>query len=206
MTRADAPAVMLRRPRGPQDAPEAARVHRASMRAAMPWLAVVHTPDEDLAWMRDTVFPTQSVWLACAGDAIVGVGAREGTRVMQLYVAPGWTGQGIGSRLQRMAGESAFLDLWAFKRNAGRAASTSATISSPSSSPTARATRSASPTCVTRAAPCDARRGVAPRVASLRFADRRAMLAPRDGAEIVPWTLHRRDDRLRRGDGAPRFP
>jgi GNAT superfamily N-acetyltransferase len=80
----------------------------------------VHTPDEDLAWMRDVVFPTQSVWLACAGDAIVGIGAREGTRVMQLYVAPEWAGQGIGARLlDRMAGESAFLDLWAFQRNAG---------------------------------------------------------------------------------------
>ena len=31
-----------------------------SMRAAMPWLAQVHTPDEDVAWMRDVIFAISS--------------------------------------------------------------------------------------------------------------------------------------------------
>lgn len=96
----------------------AARLHRASMRAAMPWLAVVHTPDEDIGWIHDVVFPRQSVWLACEGETIVGIAARLDTRLMQLYVAPGRSGRGIGTRLlDRIAAESPSLDLWAFQRN-----------------------------------------------------------------------------------------
>jgi putative acetyltransferase len=116
----DAEAITLRRPRGEEDVVPAARLHRASMRAAMPWLAEVHTPDEDVVWMREVIFATQSVWLACAGEAIVGVASRKDTWLTQLYVAPGWTGRGIGARLlERIAGESATIDLWTFQRNAG---------------------------------------------------------------------------------------
>ena len=112
--------VVLRRPRGEEDVVAAARLHRASMRAAMPWLADVHTPDEDVVWMRETIFANDSVWLACAGEAIVGIASRRDTWVTQLYVAPGWTGRGIGARLlERVAEESPVLDLWAFQRNAG---------------------------------------------------------------------------------------
>ena len=114
-----ADGVVLRRPHGEPDVVPAARLHRASMRAAMPWLAVVHTPDEDVAWMRDTVFATHSVWLACAGEAIIGVASRRDTWLMQLYVAPDWTGHGIGTRLlELIAAESPTIELWAFQRNA----------------------------------------------------------------------------------------
>lgn len=114
-----ADGVTLRRPRSVADVAAAARLHRASKRAAMPWLADVHTPDEDVAWMRDTVFAKQSVWLACEGDAIVGIASRDGTWLTQLYVAPDRLGCGIGTRLlDRIAGETPVIDLWAFQRNA----------------------------------------------------------------------------------------
>ncbi|CAG0998527.1 diamine N-acetyltransferase [Burkholderiales bacterium] len=116
----DARFVTLRRPSGPEDAAGASGVHAASRVAAMPWLARLHGADEDLAWMRDVVFPSQSVWLACADETIVGIAAREGTWLTQLYVAPGWTGCGVGTRLlERIAGESPVLDLWTFRRNDG---------------------------------------------------------------------------------------
>ena len=115
-----ADGITLRRPGGEADVIPAARLHRASMRAAMPWLAQVHTPDEDVAWMRDVIFATQSVWLACDGEAIVGVASRRDTWLMQLYVAPGFTGRGIGARLlERIAAETPVIDLWTFQRNAG---------------------------------------------------------------------------------------
>jgi GNAT superfamily N-acetyltransferase len=120
MTPRAAEDIGLRRPDGPEDAPAAARVHRASRIRAMPWLAILHSAEDDVAWMRDVVFPSQSVWLACAGDTLVGIAARKGTWLEHLYVAPGWTGRGIGARLlARAASESPVLDLWAFQRNAG---------------------------------------------------------------------------------------
>ena len=111
--------VVLRRPRGESDVAPAARLHRASMRAAMPGLAVVHTPGEDVAWMRDTVFATQSVWLACTGDTMIGIASRDGNRLTQLYVAPDRLGRGIGALLLgRVLEEEPEVELWTFQRNA----------------------------------------------------------------------------------------
>ncbi len=119
MARGPADGVTLRRPRGEEDVVPAARLHRLSMRTAMPWLAEVHTPDEDVVWMRDTIFAWHSVWLACAGEAIVGIASRDGTWLTQLYVAPDWAGRGIGTRLlECVAAETPVIDLWAFQRNA----------------------------------------------------------------------------------------
>ncbi len=72
------------------------------MRAALgsfDWMPVIHTPAEDLAFIRDIVLPRQRVTVAEAGNDIVGFIAVSGEWVEQLYLDPAWTGKGIGSRL-----------------------------------------------------------------------------------------------------------
>ncbi|WP_244571291.1 GNAT family N-acetyltransferase [Mesorhizobium carmichaelinearum] len=72
------------------------------MRAALnafDWMPVLHTPEEDLFFIRDIVLPRQKVTVAAAGSEIVGFIAVSGEWVEQLYLDPTWTGQGIGSRL-----------------------------------------------------------------------------------------------------------
>ncbi|WP_420668403.1 GNAT family N-acetyltransferase [Mesorhizobium japonicum] len=71
---------------------------RASLNA-FDWMPVLHTPKEDLFFIRDIVLPRQQVTVAEAGPVIAGFIAVNGDWVEQLYLDPAWTGQGIGSRL-----------------------------------------------------------------------------------------------------------
>jgi GNAT superfamily N-acetyltransferase len=100
------------------DMDEAAIVHRASFDERLPWLAGLHTPEEDRRFYRDQLFATCSIWGALKGDALVGVIAfREGW-VDQLYVLPEAQGEGIGSKLLEIAmAGSPYLFLWTFQRN-----------------------------------------------------------------------------------------
>jgi GNAT superfamily N-acetyltransferase len=62
-------------------------------------MPVLHTPDEDLAFICDAVLPRQQVTVAEAGRGIVGFIAVEDDWIEQLYLDPAWTGKGIGGRL-----------------------------------------------------------------------------------------------------------
>lgn len=94
-------------------------VHRISKSAALPGVAHPHTDAEDRAWMRG-VFARQSVWLACDGDAVVGIASCDGEWLTQLYLLPAYTGRGIGKTLlDRVLAESPALRLWTLARNAG---------------------------------------------------------------------------------------
>ncbi|TSE13685.1 GNAT family N-acetyltransferase [Mesorhizobium intechi] len=86
------------RPATGADAAAIARLMRAALNA-FDWMPVVHTPAEDLAFIRDIVLPRQQVTVAEVVSQIVGFIAVGGDRVEQLYLDPAWTGQGIGSRL-----------------------------------------------------------------------------------------------------------
>ena len=66
-------------------------------------MPVVHTPDEDLAFVSGIVLPRQRVTMAEVGENIVGFIAIDGEWVEQLYIDPDWTGQGLGSRLLEQA-------------------------------------------------------------------------------------------------------
>ena len=94
-------------------------VHRVSKSTALPGIAHPHTAAEDRAWIRG-VFARQSVWLACDGDAVVGVASCDGEWLTQLYLLPAYTGRGIGKGLlDRMLAETPALKLYTFARNAG---------------------------------------------------------------------------------------
>ena len=60
------------------------------------------------------------VWVAEAEGNVVGVMALSNAWLDQLYVDPGWTGRGIGTRLVDFAkGFHSSLDLWTFQTNTG---------------------------------------------------------------------------------------
>ena len=74
------------------------------------------------AWVRDILLPETDTWIAeeerGVADGFISIGDRS---IEQLYVLPGWTGRGIGSRLVRLAQvrRLAGLELWTFQVNDG---------------------------------------------------------------------------------------
>jgi GNAT superfamily N-acetyltransferase len=101
-----------------QDMEEVARLHRASFDAALPWLAGLHTPDEDKVYFRERVFEDCEVWGVIGAGVILGFIAFREEFVDQLYVLPQAQGRGVGSALIAKA-QSRFdrLALWTFQRN-----------------------------------------------------------------------------------------
>ena len=97
---------------------EAARLHRVSFDAEMPWLAGLHTPEEDRAYFRDHVHAVCEVYGAVERATLLGfIAFREGF-IDQLYVLPRAQGTGVGTALLAKAPASfAELRLWTFQRN-----------------------------------------------------------------------------------------
>ena len=100
------------------DMDEAARVHRAAFDDRLPWLAGLHTPEEDRPYFQDQVFPWCDVWGAIGAGLIGFIAFRRGW-IEQFYVLPARQGQGVGEALLNIA-KDAFpeLQLWTFQRNA----------------------------------------------------------------------------------------
>ena len=100
------------------DMPAAALVHRASFNERLPWLAQLHTPEEDQGYWSGHLFATCDIWGAEKNGALLGVIAFREDWIDQLYILPGAQGQGIGSRLLDLAKEThPQLFLWTFQRN-----------------------------------------------------------------------------------------
>ena len=101
------------------DMDAAAMVHRAAFDHALPWLAGLHTPEEDRQFFRTRLFAACEVWGAVDGAELVGIIAfREGW-IDQLYVLPTAQRRGIGTDLLDVArSKFARLQLWTFQRNA----------------------------------------------------------------------------------------
>lgn len=98
---------------------QAARIHQASFDHQLPWLAGLHTADEDAWFYRERVFTECSVWGAIDAGAIVGIIAFTPDWINQLYVLPEAQGYGIGSKLLAVAqADTAHLQLWTFQKNA----------------------------------------------------------------------------------------
>lgn len=79
------------------DADDIARIMRAAL-SSFVWMPLLHTPDEDKAFVQGIV-STQQVTVAQAEMRLVGFIAIRDDWVEQLYIEPGFTGRGIGSRL-----------------------------------------------------------------------------------------------------------
>lgn len=95
-------AIRLRRA-VPNDAAMVADVYLASYRSAYRF-AMAHTDEEVRAWIREVVIPAGDTWVAARnGGAVVGMMVLDGAQLDQLYIAPRWTGLGIGTRLVELA-------------------------------------------------------------------------------------------------------
>lgn len=96
---------------------EAARVLRLSFDDQYPWLTGLHTTDEDYFFFREILYPSCQIWGALA-EGLIGIIAFRSERIEQLYVLPGYQGQGAGSALLTVAMSQAdALELWTFQRN-----------------------------------------------------------------------------------------
>lgn len=109
--------VLSIRPATPADIKAVARLHRAVRTACLPYLPELHTPEEDLRFFRERVFPTCTVWVG-GGTRLAGYIAFRDGWVDHLYVEPAAQGRGLGSALlnQAMVGRS-HLKLWVFQKN-----------------------------------------------------------------------------------------
>ncbi len=103
---------------GPDDAASVARLHRAARAAAMPWLPVIHTPEEDVAFFETKVIPAAQVTVCEEAEGIVAFMAIRRGWVDHLYVAPTHWRQGYGRRLLTFAqAMQDQLQLWTFQGN-----------------------------------------------------------------------------------------
>jgi GNAT superfamily N-acetyltransferase len=96
-----------------------ARSRRAAA-GAIP--AAVHSDAEAREWISTVVLPEREVWLIEDADSgPLAVLILDGDWVDQLYVEPGYTGMGLGSRLIELAKSRrpTGLQLWTFVTNTG---------------------------------------------------------------------------------------
>ncbi len=103
---------------GPDDAEAVVAVFHSSRTAAMPWLRVVHTPDEDHAFFARELADSASCGAEVDGR-VVGFAIHRDGWLRHLYVDPAHQGLGVGSALlaRVVAEEAPAVQLWAFARN-----------------------------------------------------------------------------------------
>ncbi|HEX3700321.1 MAG TPA: GNAT family N-acetyltransferase [Phenylobacterium sp.] len=102
------------------DAPAIAAVLRTTFRVSLPFLPELHTPEQDLWFVREQMLVRDEVWVVEAGGgAIAGfVGFREGW-IDHLYVHPDWQGRGLGPELlSKPLQYRQARRLWTFQKNA----------------------------------------------------------------------------------------
>lgn len=102
------------------DAEVIAQIHLAAFRSTYRF-PLAHADGEVRAWVAEHLLPETETWVAEMDRAVVAFCSLGPGWVDQLYVAPGHTGRGIGSRLLELAKERqpAGLQLWTFQVNGG---------------------------------------------------------------------------------------
>ncbi|RYD85201.1 MAG: GNAT family N-acetyltransferase [Verrucomicrobiaceae bacterium] len=111
-------AVLIRRATL-EDMGAVAFIHRIAFFAAMPHMPVLHTPEEDLAFYKEVVFPQAEIWLTEQAQITGFIAFRPGW-VDHLYIHPAYQNRAFGSRLLTLAQAPATsLRLWTFQCNRG---------------------------------------------------------------------------------------
>jgi len=100
------------------DMDQAAVVQRQSRDLALPWIAVLHTPEEDRWHFREHVFETCQLWGNFEASQLIGFIAFRERWIDHLYILPSSQRRGIGTALLQVAQElKQELNLWTFQRN-----------------------------------------------------------------------------------------
>jgi putative acetyltransferase len=95
-----------------------ARLHRHVRKTCLPYLPELHTPEQDLAFFGEHVFPASTIWLAEDEGRLIGFAVLKQDWLDHLYVDPAWHGRGIGLALLTAVREDAEeLNLWTFQAN-----------------------------------------------------------------------------------------
>ena len=100
-----------------------AQILRSSRSKYLPFINLVHTPDQDRQWVRKILIPTNDVVIAQLDGKDVGVLATTVTEgigwIEQLYIAPGFISRGIGTELLTHALKvlPRPIHLWTFQQN-----------------------------------------------------------------------------------------
>ncbi len=107
----------------PAEATTIADLYARARRAAVPAIPPsVHDDDDVRHHFATVVLPEHEVWVLDDRHAgVIGLLVLNGGWLDHLYLAPGRTGQGLGTRLLAVAKRErpAGLDLWAFQSNTG---------------------------------------------------------------------------------------
>ena len=114
------PTEVSLRPGGPDDLSAVAEVYLAARHAAVPLMPPGVHPDDDVRrWVGSWDLTTHDVWLAEAGDALVGFVTLTRTWLESLYVAPAAQRAGVGSALLEVAKveRPGGFGLWVFESN-----------------------------------------------------------------------------------------
>ena len=110
-------AITIRRAE-PADATAIADVYLAAFRATYDF-PLAHTDDEVRRWLAGIVAGGARTWVAQDRGRVIAMMVLDEDGIDQLYVAPGWDGRGIGSRLVEIAKAErpAGLGLYTFQVN-----------------------------------------------------------------------------------------
>ena len=101
------------------DMDQVAVVQRRSRNRALPWIKVLHTPEEDRWFFRECAFKTCHLWGYFEDGELTGFIAYRAGWIDHLYVLPTSQHRGIGSALLQVAqSKMRRLNLWTFQRNA----------------------------------------------------------------------------------------
>jgi GNAT superfamily N-acetyltransferase len=102
-----------------KDGAEICALFLASFRDALPSLPKIHSDEETLRWISDTLIPTSVVWVAKSDGGLIGFFALKGEELEHLYIHPEHFRRGAGSRLlaKARALSPERLHLFTFQRN-----------------------------------------------------------------------------------------
>lgn len=103
----------------PDDTPAIAAVFRRSRAAALPWLPVLHTPEEDRGYFGSQVDATDAWVVAGLDGTILGFAIADDGWLNHCYVDADERGRGVGAALLAAvrSGHPEPMQLWAFQRN-----------------------------------------------------------------------------------------
>ncbi|MEM9030036.1 MAG: GNAT family N-acetyltransferase [Pseudomonadota bacterium] len=101
-----------------EDMDQVAVLQRQVRDHALPWIKVLHTPEEDRQFFRGHVFSICKLWGCFENEQLVGFIAFRQGWIDHLYVRPETQQRGVGTRLLSVAlRPSQNMMLWTFQRN-----------------------------------------------------------------------------------------